>query len=262
MTWSLRKALSFGRFFRLNLSKVGASVGVKGARVGIGPKGKYAHLGRGGIYFRESLESKGPADETENTGQRLLKERPPGWEYLFFAFALDQSLGLTREEFRSGPERDRASLTSEEALAETSALLGVLQSSCSRMTEILNGDLQVAVGPPGKPGDPEALIAAAFAVGHEYLLLVDAKRRAHSIPSKSYFVPIRAEIGKSVDGICSVVDSLPADIRRGINESVEAKRSGHPQQPTLNLTFKIVNEDELAAAAKLATDGVRQELGL
>jgi hypothetical protein len=90
------------------------------------------------------------------------------------------------------------------------------------------------------------------------LLLLDVKHRAHSVPARSYFVPIRTEIGKSVDGICSVVDLLPANIRRGISESVETMKSGHPRQPTLDLTFKIVNEDELAAASKLAMDGVRQ----
>jgi hypothetical protein len=34
---------------------VGYSVGVKGARIGTGPRGNYIHLGRGGVYYRQSL---------------------------------------------------------------------------------------------------------------------------------------------------------------------------------------------------------------
>ena len=56
MGWYLRKSLKLGPL-RFNLSKsgIGASVGVKGLRVGTGPKGSYLHGGRGGLYFREQL---------------------------------------------------------------------------------------------------------------------------------------------------------------------------------------------------------------
>jgi hypothetical protein len=58
MGFYLRKSFGFGPF-RLNLSKsgVGASFGVKGARIGINPKGRaYVHAGRAGFYFRETLQ--------------------------------------------------------------------------------------------------------------------------------------------------------------------------------------------------------------
>lgn len=56
MAWYLRKSLNFGPL-RLNFSKsgIGASVGVKGARVSLGPHGTYLHGGRGGLYFRQKL---------------------------------------------------------------------------------------------------------------------------------------------------------------------------------------------------------------
>ena len=58
MGWYLRKSIRFGPV-RLNLSKsgLGLSAGVKGFRVGTGPRGNYVHAGRGGIYFRSSLGS-------------------------------------------------------------------------------------------------------------------------------------------------------------------------------------------------------------
>src|SRR5262245_60506610 len=59
MGFYIRKSFGLGPF-RLNLSKsgVGFSAGVKGARVGVGPRGAYVHAGRGGLYFRQSLGSR------------------------------------------------------------------------------------------------------------------------------------------------------------------------------------------------------------
>lgn len=67
MGWYLRKSLRLGPL-RFNLSKsgIGTSVGVKGLRIGTGPKGPYLHAGRDGLYFREQLGEKPddvPAEE-------------------------------------------------------------------------------------------------------------------------------------------------------------------------------------------------------
>ena len=55
----LRKSFKAGPV-RLNLSKrgLGASVGVKGLRVGTSASGRnYVHAGRGGLYYRKNLSS-------------------------------------------------------------------------------------------------------------------------------------------------------------------------------------------------------------
>ena len=58
MGWYLRKSLNLGPI-RINLSKLGLamSAGVKGLRVGTGPRGKYLHAGREGLYYRTSLDT-------------------------------------------------------------------------------------------------------------------------------------------------------------------------------------------------------------
>jgi hypothetical protein len=74
MGWYLRKSLRFGPL-RFNLSKsgIGASVGVKGLRIGSGPKGEYLHAGREGLYFRKSLSSRPAAETRDDT----LSAEPP-----------------------------------------------------------------------------------------------------------------------------------------------------------------------------------------
>jgi len=73
--WYLRKSLKLGPL-RFNLSKsgIGTSIGVKGLRVGTGPRGSYLHGGRGGLYFRETL---GQDSEEVPTEQQKLVEPPP-----------------------------------------------------------------------------------------------------------------------------------------------------------------------------------------
>jgi hypothetical protein len=70
MGWYLRKGFGFGPL-RLNLSKsgLGYSVGVRGARIGVGPRGNYIHLGRGGVYYRKyfSTPSSRPGDGLRST---------------------------------------------------------------------------------------------------------------------------------------------------------------------------------------------------
>jgi len=74
MGW-YRKAFRLGPL-RLNLSKrgVGASVGVKGARLGVDASGKpYVAGGRGGLYFRQRLGGEG---RTQQQGQHVQPMAP------------------------------------------------------------------------------------------------------------------------------------------------------------------------------------------
>lgn len=59
MSFYIRKSIRCGPI-RFNLSKsgLGISGGVKGFRVGTGPRGNYVHMGRGGLYYRK-YQSKG-----------------------------------------------------------------------------------------------------------------------------------------------------------------------------------------------------------
>jgi len=58
MGFYLRKSFRAGPV-RLNLSKSGFGIsgGIKGARIGAGPRGRYIHAGRHGLYYRQNLSS-------------------------------------------------------------------------------------------------------------------------------------------------------------------------------------------------------------
>ena len=58
MGFYIRKSIKVGPV-RFNLSKsgIGISGGIKGFRIGTGPKGNYVHIGRGGIYYRKTFSA-------------------------------------------------------------------------------------------------------------------------------------------------------------------------------------------------------------
>jgi len=80
MGFYLRKSISVGPL-RFNLSKsgVGVSAGVAGLRFGVGPRGNYVHMGRGGLYYRATLPaSASPRNSPIPPPVRTSPEIPPG----------------------------------------------------------------------------------------------------------------------------------------------------------------------------------------
>lgn len=73
----VRKSVSVGPF-RVNFSSsgIGVSAGIKGLRVGTGPRGNYITVGRGGIYYRATLPSLG--NSNAGTGPRTNGAPPAG----------------------------------------------------------------------------------------------------------------------------------------------------------------------------------------
>lgn len=62
MGFYLRKSISVGPLrFNLSSSGIGVSAGIKGLRFGVGPRGNYIHMGRGGIYYRATLPPSKPS---------------------------------------------------------------------------------------------------------------------------------------------------------------------------------------------------------
>lgn len=74
MSFYIRKALRVGPLrFNLSRSGIGVSAGIKGLRLGSGPRGNYVHMGRGGLYFHKSL---GPVNPTPAVPAEQSKPAP------------------------------------------------------------------------------------------------------------------------------------------------------------------------------------------
>jgi Protein of unknown function (DUF4236) len=78
MPFYIRKSISVGPF-RFNLSKNGIdmSAGIKGLRLGTGPRGNYIHMGRKGLYYRASLNAPLARDSVLKRSQRYQPAAEP-----------------------------------------------------------------------------------------------------------------------------------------------------------------------------------------
>lgn len=69
----IRKSVSAGPFrFNFSTGGVGVSVGVKGLRIGTGPRGHYIHAGRGGLYYRATIGKAGQSRRVAPSEARSL----------------------------------------------------------------------------------------------------------------------------------------------------------------------------------------------
>ena len=92
MGFYIRKGINFGPI-RLNLSRsgLGASFGVKGARLGIGPKGRYVHVGRHGLYYRQQLSDSQVPQEHNLQSKPVISDRIEEIESANIAQLTDES---------------------------------------------------------------------------------------------------------------------------------------------------------------------------
>ncbi len=132
MPFYIRKSVSAGPF-RFNFSKggVGVSVGVKGLRIGTGPRGHYIHAGRGGLYYRATLGNAGRSRPVASPQQQPL---PPQATFQNDDVAMveiesgdvmhmqDESFSELLSEINSKAAQTRMSA----ALAWTAIVIGVL----------------------------------------------------------------------------------------------------------------------------------------
>lgn len=75
MPFFFRKTIKAGPFnFNFSKGGVGASVGIKGLRIGTGPRGHYVHAGSGGFYYRATIGR--PGDKEHGSDQIPLTPSP------------------------------------------------------------------------------------------------------------------------------------------------------------------------------------------
>ena len=96
MGLDIRKGFNFGPL-RLNLSRsgLGASFGVKGARIGISLRGSYVHMGRGGLYYRQTIPLTGRGRYQRSATQVRLAEPSPISNEEYHEIASASAVSLT-----------------------------------------------------------------------------------------------------------------------------------------------------------------------
>ncbi|PBC04276.1 hypothetical protein CK220_11720 [Mesorhizobium sp. WSM3860] len=153
MGFYVRKSVSAGPFrFNFSSGGVGVSVGVKGLRIGTGPRGHYIHAGVGGLYYRGTLGKAGP--------KRLAREPVP----LTFQPQLQPSRpeyladGVLMKEIESGDVMEMRDETSANVLDDINARQS--QTRLSMILAVLLGILGFLTGKAAGGVGPMVGVAA------------------------------------------------------------------------------------------------------
>jgi hypothetical protein len=201
MGFSFRRSSSFGPF-RLNFSKsgIGASVGVKGARVTFSPRGKtYITVGGGGFSYRQNLSS----------GNRPSTPRPQLQTAKVQASTLDEIKTADVEELLASSKNELIeSLNRRAQMFNPAIILFVLAALCATVGVV---ELENSVSPalPALP-DVSNLSDATRQANHtdEYALIL-ARYGQPSMVNLAHagFVPLRTAVW---DGAHLAVSFVPA----------------------------------------------------
>jgi hypothetical protein len=161
----IRKGVSAGPLrFNLSRSGLGVSVGVKGFRIGSGPRGNYVHMGRGGLYYRASLGR--PRHRVAPASQWS----PP------FSPAPDPSLAQGMVEVETGNILDMVPSQGEAIVREINEKLNRLWLWPWVLAAGLTGTAVLAAKPAGQPFAIALIVIAAALTA--LVALLDTQRKS------------------------------------------------------------------------------------
>ncbi len=261
-----RKSIGVGPL-RLNLSKsgVGASVGVKGARLGVNSRGAYVHLGRGGVYYRQTLASFGGRSAPAPAAPAA--PHPGGWREPAAAHgSVGPFTAVTSGDVGQMADASAAdllaSLTEAASAPRRLVLAGVLGSL---VVLLLMGVWAGALSPLIRSAGPAAGLGAlfggwVFVIGAFVAVLVAVRRADDRRRSAHLEYQIDAQLRPDLDRLyagfaemarCSAVWSLDATApvydpkyQAGARSVVERTRIGPgfglPPNVTSNLTVPVL----------------------
>lgn len=112
MGFYIRQSVKVGPL-RFNFSKsgVGVSAGVKGLRIGTGPRGNYIHMGHGGVYYRTTFPKATKGIPAQPRRPQVPHQSDP-------AFNADSHTVGPMEEIQSAAVQQLTDTTSAEVLAQ------------------------------------------------------------------------------------------------------------------------------------------------
>lgn len=136
---------------------------------------QFAHLQQEGLKWHLKLKRPDLAqflNNLEGKALRIALEKPDGWEYLLFAQVLTDEVGKwssLREDHQLKLVTGAGNLVKPEDIGFWySNKLKRLALLTENLTTLLNEHLQVALGPPGTPGDAAAIIRVAKKIAVVY----------------------------------------------------------------------------------------------
>jgi hypothetical protein len=179
-----------------------------------------------------------------------IAERGQAWEYRSFALALIDV--MADPPVVSAPHMPTDLSAARQVAEWVSAQLQVPMQICTTVDRLMNTDLQRALGPPGQPGNPDAILEVAWNIG-----LQAAKGRSWAMavwttPVPQKCVSLREELARTLDGPLRDISDFGPNLLTSIEKALSAPRTGSRSTLKMTLKLEVQNEQALKRAMEEA----------
>lgn len=120
------------------------------------------------------------------------------------------------------------------------------------VTIITNENLGVAMGPPGVPGDPDALVETARELARLYSAAIEWSLRVRRAHLPQCFRPVGLELAKFTDDLIKTLEEFGPYIVGSIKAALNEPSTGGQRELNLVLTPRLSNVDAFSHALEQA----------
>lgn len=139
---------------------------------------------------------------------RLALKEPPMWEYRLYFQALS--------DFVANEAADASRAVQQPLSMEPLSMANWISSKFDeylslspKINQLINAELQNALGPPGQPGDAAAIVSIAKKVAHVYRRFIDIRNEARSLQVDPWLEETAHEFAKICDQCIEEFETYP-----------------------------------------------------
>lgn len=178
---------------------------------------------------------------------RLLTEKPPAWEYLFFGEAIQFELlkhHRLRRDLKYGIRFDAHTFIGDplEVMTEIRQQLDNILLLAESIANILNSVVQDVLRSDGEDADIEGLAYAASRIAQIYMRIIEWIIKIHHIKADPIFNNALRVLSSAPSTIIHDIESYPAKISKMVRGALEAKRSGKNRRINIMLVMQLPKE--------------------
>jgi len=208
-------------------------------------RSQLAYLMGDGLFWRLQLRQRPREarflERLRDQALRIALERPKAWEYRLFGQILVDEVESCRDLKRDYEIGVVLGLGNYVSLANFYPWMLARIFELQRMTEALgklvNEESQKAFGPPGTPGDPEAIIFAARRIGDVYRHALEWAQEVRRAAVENRLVAIVEQLAGFVGHIVEQIEKVGPSLLTKITEA-PAQPAG-AEATTVKLSFEI-----------------------
>jgi hypothetical protein len=197
-------------------------------------------------------------EDLPGSALRLLMERPSYWEYLLFTEVLDSGIRRLADLKRDWQWRvalgPGTKLKPSEFLARVQGKCQEAQRVGANLATLFNVAWPDAIGPPGKPADPEAIVYVAERIAAVYRNALDWKLDFERLGTPEELCRLKSLASCLCDNMVAQVEEYSSKLKALTSEAVRAVRLGGKAEVKLTLTLTVPDLTEYMEELRRVTD--------